>query len=476
MAELLSRTSLGPRQAEYVTTIRKSGESLLGIINDVLDFSKIDAGKLVLEETRLDLRELVDRIVRSFSWQAKGKGLSFESVVADDVPGMLRGDPLRLGQVLSNLVSNGIKFTERGGVKLEVYRTGEQEPGKVIIRFRVVDTGIGIKGECLPSLFMPFMQEDQSTTRLHGGTGLGLSISKRFIELMGGTLEVDSKPGDGSTFSFELALPVQENVEQADETREPAIPGFRGSGLEALVVDDDPINLLVAIRFLEELGIHGDGAESGHEGITRLARKRYDLVLMDCSMPGMDGFETTRRIRDRSALALDPRIPVIAMTAHTQPEDRDHCLAAGMDDYLPKPLGSATLVRALAALFPDRVGVSAAATGATAPGPGPAGSGTEEPLVFDERTFTARYQGDEAVATEIVGLFLTQSRGLFDEGRAALAEGDTKTFCDRVHRLKGGSGTIGANRLVAAANAILDACHGTGTDAVAGGTAARRRL
>ncbi len=471
MAELLSRTKLAPRQTEYVTTIRKSGESLLGIINDVLDFSKIDAGKLVLEDTSLDIRELIDRIVRSFSWQAKEKNLPLESVVADDVPAMLRGDPLRLGQVLSNLVSNGIKFTERGGVKLIAECAGKQEPGTATIRFSVVDTGIGIKEERLPSLFMPFMQEDQSTTRLHGGTGLGLSISKRFIELMGGSLEVDSRPGIGSTFSFELAFPVLVNVETIDGSLNPAVPAFHGNGLEALVVDDDAINLLVAIRFLEELGINGDGAESGHEGITRLAKKRYDLVFMDCSMPGMDGYETTRRIRDRSALALDPMIPVIAMTAHTQPEDRDRCLAAGMNDYLPKPVSSATLVRALAFIFPDRAknavpGAAAAVDSAV----------VDRGVVFDEKSFTARFTGDEAVAREIVDLFLAQSRGLFDEGRAALASGDARTFCDRIHRLKGGAGAIGAKRLVAAADAALDACHGTETKSAAVGTAALEPL
>lgn len=471
MAELLSRTNLAARQAEYVTTIRKSGESLLGIINDVLDFSKIDAGKLVLEDTSLDLRELADRIVRSFSWQAREKGLSLESTVADDVPAMLRGDPLRLGQVLSNLVSNGIKFTERGAVKLAVSRGDSQEPGKAGIRFSVADTGIGIREDSLPSLFMPFMQEDQSTTRLHGGTGLGLSISKRFIELMGGSLQVDTKPGAGSTFSFELALAVQETIEPGEADLQPEPPVFRGDGLEALVIDDDPINLLVAVRFLEELGIRGDGAESGHEGIAKLARKRYDIVFMDCSMPGMDGYETTRRIRDRSALALDPQVPVIAMTAHTQPEDRDRCLTAGMDDYLPKPVGSVALVRALAALFPDRVGGSAAGT-AQATDSGTVDNGTKKSLAFDEKSFAARFEGDEAVAREIVDLFLAQSRDLFGEGRAALAKGDAKTFCDRVHRLKGGAGTIGASRLVMAADAILDACHGTGTQATAADMAA----
>jgi len=450
MAELLSRTELDERQVEYVSTIQKSGDSLLSIINGVLDFSKIEANRMEIENIAFKLRDFVDRLKATFSHSAVSRGLYLDADIAPDVPDSVLGDPLRIGQILSNLLTNAIKFTEKGGVRLLVNLAGDAQgtEGKVRLRFRVVDTGIGIKSTSLATLFEPYAQEDQSTTRLYGGTGLGLAICKRMAELMGGTMAVYSKPGTGSTFSFEVELPVAELAGDSVPEQDKVQPGFDGSSLAALIVDDDKINQLVALRFLEELGLRAECAESGHEAITLLARNRYDVVFMDCSMPGMDGFETVRRIRNRSARALDPDIPILAITAHSQAEDRERCLSAGMQGYLVKPISSHAIARMLAQVFPGRETAGPASKPRTT-------MARTDPAVFDEEEFTRNYAGASAVASEIVGLFLTQSQQICDDARAALARGDEETFHAGIHRLKGTAGTIGCSRVVAAADSIL---------------------
>ena len=308
MTELLGRTALDARQAEYVSTIRRSGEVLMGIINDVLDLSKIEADRVILEQVAFDPRELVERTYATFAHQASAKALYLKAEVAEEVPHRIVGDPLRLGQVLSNLVGNAIKFTDRGGVRIVVGIEGSCAPAPAQLACSVIDTGVGIKAEKLDSLFMPFTQADQSTTRRYGGTGLGLAISKRFVELMGGSLGVESVFGKGSTFTFCVPLRVAsdgangESAEEADGAvglePEPSLGKDTLAGRRVLVVDDDRVNRLVAAHLLEELGAETLQAESGHAAIAELGRERFDAVLMDCSMPGMDGFETTRRIRD----------------------------------------------------------------------------------------------------------------------------------------------------------------------------------
>lgn len=450
MAELLSRTELDDRQVEYVSTIQKSGDSLLSIINGVLDFSKIEANRMEMENIAFKIRDFTDRLKETFSLQAAAKGLNLETETAKDVPETLLGDPLRLGQIVSNLLSNAIKFTEKGSVRLlvDLAKNAHRTDGNVRLRFRVIDTGIGIKNSSIATLFEPYAQEDQSTTRLYGGTGLGLAICKRIAELMGGTISVNSKPGTGSIFTFEVELPIAGQAEVAGQETDKLVSGFDGSALAALIVDDDGINQLVARRFLEELGLRAECAESGHEAITLLARNRYDIVFMDCSMPGMDGFETVRRIRDRSARALDPGIPIIAITAHSQAEDRERALAAGMQGFLVKPIGSVEIARVLAQVFP----------GKEAPGPAARLQGTvtgADSAVFDAEEFALNYEGADAVASQILELFVKQTQQLYDEARAALAHGDAETFHAGVHRLTGAAGIIGCGRMVAAADEIL---------------------
>ncbi|HUW71529.1 MAG TPA: two-component regulator propeller domain-containing protein [bacterium] len=465
MAELLSRTKLDGQQKNYVATIEKSGETLLSILSDVLDFSKIDAGKVTLESIPFELGALADRLLSTFQWQARSKHLDLRATIAEYVPPLLRGDPLRLSQVLMNLLSNGIKFTEHGSVELMIVTEPDGQPGMATaegtarVRFSVVDSGIGIKSESLPTLFEPFAQEDQSTTRLYGGTGLGLSISSHLIELMGGKLEVFSTQGQGSTFSFAVTMPVSDELPRSTASAEADGTGrirFDGSGLRVLVVDDDDITRRVAIHFLQELSVEAHGVASGSQAIATLATEPFGAVLMDCSMPGMDGYETTRCIREAGGGTSDPRIPIIAMTAHTQPEDRERCINAGMNEYLAKPIRSAAVKAMLARFFPQRAErMTESQPDEQQPAESAAAADAD---IFDMDAFSARFTGDEDVATEILDIFLRQSRGLLDEGTAALEAGDLQTFTARIHRLKGAAGTIGGARVVAIAETILDAC------------------
>jgi signal transduction histidine kinase/ligand-binding sensor domain-containing protein/DNA-binding NarL/FixJ family response regulator len=474
MAELLSRTRLDARQTEYVETIHRSGESLLCIINDVLDFSKIEAERVVLEEVGFDIRELVERVHAAFAHPAEHKALSFRAETAAEVPSRFVGDPLRLGQVLSNLVGNAIKFTDRGEVRIIVDIAEGDSPASPPrgdgagqsevrpIRFRVIDTGIGIQAERLSSLFAPFTQADQSTTRRYGGTGLGLAISKRFVELMGGTIEVTSEFGQGSTFTFTVPLgEAAAEEEPGDAQTHGESPGAGAeagareegeelAGRKILVVDDDPVNRRVASRLLALLGAAATEVESGHAAIAELGRERYDAVLMDCSMPGMDGFETSLRIRDPASGVMDPRLPIVAMTARAQADDRQRCFAAGMDGYVAKPVVVETLRRSLKAVL----------------GEGPARpEAAQEAEVFEAEEFETRYAEDTKLADEILGLFVAQARPLFEEARVAFSRGDLKALGEGMHKLKGSSGAIGATRTSAAADRAMKAALASGAQA-----------
>ncbi len=451
MTELLSRTRLDPSQAEYVGTIERSGETLLALINGVLDFSKLEAARVTLETIPFDLDALVRKSMASFAHPASKKGLGLEATVAEGLSGCYYGDPLRLGQVLANLLSNAIKFTHQGQVMLGVERVeGSAAIGESVqLRFSVKDTGIGIKEESLADLFMPFSQADQSTTRRFGGTGLGLSISKRYIELMGGTLGVESVFGKGSVFSFVIALAVApaESLKDNDYS-----PSRIADGLSILVVDDDDVNRLVAVHLLEEMGARPVEAESGHAAIAELGRRHFDLVLLDCLMPGMDGFETARRLRDPASGARNPHLPIVALTAKVQEEDRIRCLEAGMNGFVAKPLSFRGLEKMLAGIFPSRGGGPAL----QAPRAGLQELGG---MVFDEKDFASRYAGAPELGTEILGLYLAQARPLLEESRASFDGGVLAEAADMAHRLKGSSGAIGAERVARLAGMVEISCR-----------------
>jgi signal transduction histidine kinase/ligand-binding sensor domain-containing protein/CheY-like chemotaxis protein len=349
MTDLALDHSLEPAVREYLQTVRSSADSLLHVINDILDFAKIEAGKLELADADFDLRELVTDLVRLLGPRARDKGIRFECAIPADLPPRLVGDPLRLRQVLTNLVGNALKFTDQGEVRVDlglVAASGAAD--RVGVRFAVVDSGIGIAERDLARIFDAFTQADGSSTRRFGGTGLGLSISSQLVRLMGGRLEVMSAPGHGSTFSFgiEFGRGAAPSLEPDRQAPTPSIAGV-GRPLAVLVAEDNAVNQLVTARLLERAGHTASVVESGAAAIAALADRPFDVVLMDVQMPEMNGFEATRRIRDGEAGAGATSVPIIALTAHAMRGDRERCLAAGMDGYVSKPLRAPELYAAL---------------------------------------------------------------------------------------------------------------------------------
>jgi PAS domain S-box-containing protein len=329
MTGLLLDTPLDPQQKDYVEIIKNSGDSLLSIVNDILDFSKIEAKKLVIEHIPFDLKSAVEDIRQILHYTTKKKGLKFITDLDQDLPVRVVGDPTRLRQVLLNLLSNAIKFTPTGSIKVRVLRE------KQCIKFEVIDTGIGIPATALANMFVPFTQVDSSTTRRFGGTGLGLSISKELITAMKGEIGVESSEGQGSTFWITLSLPEDKSSEQDVRVQTPSHHAVHRK-LRVLIAEDNAVNSLIARKMIEKLGHTVTLAGNGKEAIEALKIAPYDVVLMDCQMPEMDGFEATKYIRDSKDDWKS--VQIIAMTAHAMSGDRERCLAAGMDDYVSKPM------------------------------------------------------------------------------------------------------------------------------------------
>ena len=344
MTSLLLKTPLDPRQTEYAQTVAASGEALLHIINDILDISKIEAGEqLPMDEQPLSLRKLAGDLVQLLQPRAQERGLALAADVAEDIPEWIKGDAGRLRQVLMNLAGNGLKFTDRGGVTIRVRRI-RVEAARIGLRFEVRDTGIGLSPEDSARLFQPFIQADSSASRRRGGTGLGLAISKRIVELMGGRMGLESALGQGSMFWFEIALGVASGpaVEEGRAGSEgDSVQGAAmGKALRILVAEDHEPNRRLATYMLESLGYRADFAVNGREAVEAWERSAYDVIIMDCQMPEMDGFEATREIRRREAARPaqgGERIRIVALTANAVKGDAERCLEAGMDGYLSKP-------------------------------------------------------------------------------------------------------------------------------------------
>jgi len=344
--ELLSTTTLDPQQRELVRLLRQSGDATLSLIDDVLDFSRLEADRMPLEETAFDLRELVGQVASQFRGQAVAKGLSFAVEIAREVPAWVLGDAQRVRQILANLVNNAVKFTPRGSVRIEVWREGEAGEG-VRVGFGVADTGIGIAPEHVQSLFEPFTQD--SSTRRYGETGLGLAISRALVSRMGGRLEVSSTPGLGSRVSCVVVLGC--DVSSRVAAPKPPMPAQGTPARDrprVLLAEDNPVNQLVARGMLTKLGCDTEVALNGALAVEAMTRTRFDVILMDCQMPVMDGLEAARAIRESERSAGQARIPIVALTANALPGDRERCLAAGMDDYLSKPVTLERLRSALA--------------------------------------------------------------------------------------------------------------------------------
>jgi len=347
MTELTLAGEVTPEQREYLSTVRACADGLLTILNDILDFSKIEAGKLELDPIAFRPRDCVERVTKLVEHRARQQGLDLTTRIAPDVPEAVIGDTTRLGQVLLNLAGNAIKFTARGSVSIEVLLRAREAEG-ALLEFAVRDTGIGIPYEQQRRIFEAFAQADGSMTRRYGGTGLGLTISSRLVELMGGTLWVESRPGGGSCFRFTV------RVHPAAPLALPAVPGQLPEGaparcLRVLVAEDNPVNQQVIARLLSRLGHEVELAGNGREALEALTHGPFDAVLMDVQMPEMTGLEAAEAIR-RTENGSGRRIPIVALTAHAMKGDRERCLESGMDSYLAKPIRSAELAETLNAI------------------------------------------------------------------------------------------------------------------------------
>jgi two-component system sensor histidine kinase/response regulator len=587
MTGLLLDTALGAQQREYAEIVRSSGESLLGLINDILDFSKIEAGRLELESIDFDIQSVIEDSIDGVALRAAEKSLELLVDIEPSTPRIFRGDPLRLRQILLNLLSNAIKFTERGDITLSLNTTAGPS-NKMKLLFAVRDTGIGIAGDRINTLFAPFIQADSSTTRRFGGTGLGLSISKRLAEAMGGTIEVDSVSGEGSTFRFAVCLeqsdapiasevanqlvglrvlivvgqrsnrrildrqltpegchlsfaataaeglaeyrammaadrppvaiivdhelsdhsgawlaaairasaappsslvllaPLSVSLPEAEmrlidrvvtkpaktgvlvrtlaeltQAGGPRIPSndvapaaTALSGLRILLAEDNAVNQKLATRLLQGLGAEVHVAVNGVEVLQALRESNFDAVLMDCQMPKMDGYEATRQIRSAEARTRNPDIPVIALTAHALATDRVKCLAAGMNDYLTKPINPALLQQALIKALPaaDRRGTHCDASGT---------------VLFDEAALLARTDNDGEFARELINLFIGSASETLARLSACMpGSEDPDVIRKLAHSLKGSAATASAKALAACA-ANLERVAGTAQAAAA---------
>lgn len=357
LTHLLQRAHPTANQAQQLTKIDSAAEHLLCIINDILDLSKIEAGKLSLESTDFHLDVIFDNIQSLFKKQLKDKDLSFE-VDWNDVPHWLKGDPTRVRQALLNFIGNAIKFTDHGTISLRAKKL-EEHGNEVLVRFEVEDTGVGIAPDELNGLFEAFEQADTSTTRKHGGSGLGLAITKLLAELMGGEVGVTSVPGLGSTFWFTAKLTRGHEVRQISlenelEDAELTLRTYnRGSRI--LLVEDNLINSEVAVALLSIVGLAVDTAENGQQAVDMVKANEYDLVLMDVQMPTMDGLSATRLIRNLAgSSATSTEVPILAMTAHIFAEDRQVCHEAGMDDFVAKPVEPKNLFATITKWLPKR--------------------------------------------------------------------------------------------------------------------------
>jgi signal transduction histidine kinase len=345
MISLLLDTPLTPEQRDFAQTIHISADALLTIINDILDFSKIEAGKMTFENVGFDLREVITNAVALLAPRAQEKNISLTYSVDESIHCRVVGDPSRLRQILLNLLGNGVKFTSTGDVSLQVAKM-EDTAGDMRLKFSVKDTGIGISEEVQKSLFQSFTQGNASTTRKFGGTGLGLAICRRLVELMGGEIGVNSTLGEGATFWFTLRVAKEKLASQTAPACQEAPVNSNTvvpNGITVLLAEDNKINQVVSVKQLKRLGFEVDVVATGARAVAAWQQKRYGIILMDCQMPEMDGYQACQKIRELEEKLGLPHTQIIAMTAHAMQGDKELCLAAGMDDYLAKPVNAADL-------------------------------------------------------------------------------------------------------------------------------------
>ena len=447
MNGLLLDTELTAEQRRYAELGRASGESLLQLINDILDFSKIEANKLELETIDFDLRILLDNLASILSTAAQDKGIRLLCIADPAVPTQLRGDPGRLRQILTNLAGNAIKFTEKGEVAIRV-TIAEGAESSCLLRFSVHDTGIGIPEDKIGVLFNTFSQVDVSTTRKFGGTGLGLAISRQLAEMMGGSVGVTSQEGKGSEFWFTARLGMSLGL--GGQAPGVALEGQPAACLEGriLVAEDNSTNREVALGMLRQFGLRADAVANGAEAISTLESIPYDLVLIDMRMPVMDGIEAARQIRNPPSAVLNHDIPIIALTANAMESDRDSCLAAGMNDFVPKPILKAVLRAALNRWLPTGDAAIPTATRQVVPSI----TGKEETLIFDRAGVLRRLEGDNGLAQIVFSAFFEDMPGQIEALKYLVKSGDASGAARQAHSIRGAAANAGGERLRALAS------------------------
>jgi len=463
MTNLSLNMNLTHQLRNYLSTVQTSARSLLSLINDVLDFSKIEAGKLDLEFTGFDLNSIMNYTSSMLSVKIAGKEIKMIISVDEDIPCSLIGDSLRLGQILVNLTNNAAKFTEYGEIAVRVNLV-QKNGDKVILRFSVKDTGIGIIPDHVPKLFTPFTQADSSTTRKYGGSGLGLSICKRLVNMMGGDIWVKSEHGKGSIFYFTAEFGIQQAVageqypvtecepllfESDDDQRayqmEEAIKKIRGSKI--LLVEDNFINQQVAEEILKSAEVILEIASNGKDAIDAVRNNSFSAVLMDIQMPGMDGYETTKRIRESE----DNPLPIIAMTAHAMKGDREKCIEAGMNDYVTKPIDTVQLYITLAKWIKQEAGNQKTENRNQHPTADTADSLPEYLPGIDIKSCLKELGGNTKLFRKLLKDFISHYGDTANKIRDALNKGDKEPGIRLSHTLKGVSGVFAAKKLYSAA-------------------------
>ncbi|HLX61869.1 MAG TPA: PAS domain S-box protein [Planctomycetota bacterium] len=467
MNYLLRHSQLTPKQGEYTARIDTAARNLLAIINDILDFSKVEAGRIELESIEFNLEDVLNNLVHISTLQAQQKGLELKLIIAPEVPCALVGDSLRLGQVLLNLVNNAVKFTRKGEVEITVAREASSDPALAALNFSVRDTGIGIAREQLAYIFEPFGQADTSTARHYGGTGLGLAICKRFVQLMGGDIKVDSEEGVGSHFSFTLPFKIsafQNNPRSIPRAKSVQLKQIDHSilrGARILLVEDNEVNQQVAVEILTMAGCDVTAAPDGAAALAILSNAGNDhafaCVLMDLQMPGMDGYAATRAIRAQERFAS---LPVLAMTADAISGVRESCIKAGMNDYLSKPIRPdklfATLARwvahARSGVPPNaRPAHESAQDWTVSPVPTPYPAPRDEPPAVDFKTPLKQMDNNHALFARLLQQFQQKYANADKEIAEAIARGNRKDALAQLHSLKGVSATLGFNAVSRAA-------------------------
>ena len=444
--------AINPTVIDCLQTAKGSADLLLTLLNDLLDSAKIESGKLELESAPFSLRRMLEQITRVLAVRASEKGLSFYCRLPEGTPDAVIGDRTRLQQVLLNLAGNAIKFTERGEVEVSV-RTLSQE-GEACLEFAVQDDGIGIPPSSLGRLFQPFAQADASMSRRFGGTGLGLSISKSLVGMMAGRIWVESEVGKGSTFYFTVCLPLAKEL-PSDFEAPVAVPTAACARLRILLVEDNPANQKLATYILQDRGHLLEIAGDGQEAIYLAEQNRYDVILMDVQMPGMNGLEATAAIRKRENGGR--RVPIIAMTAHAMTGDRERCLEHGMDGYLSKPIEAGKMIALIEGLARGAAPAVRESVARSEPASPPSSA------VFDPMTALKRCAGSQHVLARMAYCFVEEVRNLIPQMRAASEKGELAEVGRLGHRLKGTIVYLGAEPAEKAAVAV-EKCQEDGSD------------